>query len=196
MRRTLLLILTCVGALTACAGLSPEEIDARAAQLAAPLIATHNAEVPTRTLAPTPSAIPTRTPTRTPTATRTPSRTPRPTVTPLPTATATLLPPTRTTAPTRPPPTAAGPLTVEWSEAGKRCISQNQYSVTFSVRARGGSPPYTYYRDIDAIGGPISGDITYSLTYGEGSAAVGTFIVIDSQGQRSEIKFFVGALRC
>jgi hypothetical protein len=196
----------CLFLLAACSDLPPDAIDARAAQIAVPLIATHNAAVSTRTIAPTPTAIPTQPPTDTPPPTRTPPPTPyptstrRPTSTPGPAATATRPKPpapTRTAAPTQPPPPPAEPLRAEWSETSKSCQSKNEYIVTFEVRAFGGTPPYSFFRDLDQIGGPTSSNqITYSLTWGEGSAAVGTFIVVDSAGQRAEIKFFVKGIKC
>ncbi|HIC89304.1 MAG TPA: hypothetical protein EYP04_07850, partial [Anaerolineae bacterium] len=48
--------------LAACAGPSPEEIDAQAKQIAVPIIATWQAGVPTRTSRPTRTPTPTATP--------------------------------------------------------------------------------------------------------------------------------------
>jgi serine/threonine-protein kinase len=93
-------------------------------------------------------------------------------------------------------PFVPGPLSANYSENSKSCKNANQYVITFSVWGNGGKPPYTYYRDIDKIGGPTRGGITYRLTYGEGIGAVGTFFVVDSTGQRAEIKFFVRPIRC
>jgi serine/threonine protein kinase len=89
-----------------------------------------------------------------------------------------------------------GPLSANYSENSKSCKNGSQYLITFSVWGNGGKPPYTYYRDIDKIGGPTRGGITYRLTYGEGIAAVGTFFAVDSTGQRAQIKFFVKPIKC
>jgi hypothetical protein len=93
-------------------------------------------------------------------------------------------------------PFTPGPLTLNYSENRKYCVDKGHYVVEFAVYANGGKPPYTYYRDIDKIGGPTRGGIPYSLKYGEGSAMVGTFFVVDSSGQRAEIKFFSHGMKC
>jgi len=206
MRPILYLVVICLCLLTACSDLSSEAIDARAAQIAAPLIATHTAIVPARTIAPTPTTVPTkpptptRFPTRTPPPTLYPTSTRRATSTPGPTAAATrpqASAPTRTAAPTQPPPPPAAPLTVEWSETGKSCINKGSYRVTFEVRAIGGSPPYIYYRDVTVIASATPNTrVNYVATASEGSSVVGTFIVVDSAGQRAEIKFFVKGIQC
>jgi len=142
--------------LAACAGLSPEEIDTQAKEIAAPIIATYEAGLPTptarptRTPTPTYTPTPTRTPTRTPAPTSTPTRTPAPT----PTATATRTPlPAATAPPASPtPPASAGPLDFDvpyqlesWRGAG------GGYEATIYIYINGGTPPFTVRHAADVI---------------------------------------------
>jgi len=134
---------------------------------------------PTATWPPTWTPLPTRTPT--------PTYTPTPTTTPLP-------PGTR-----RPPstPGAAGPLTLEfwvnnvWCEKGFY-----GYIMDFTVRAHGGGGQYTYYRDIDKIGGPTNGSITYQLRWTDCGGAPGTFFAHSADGQRASKEFWVDNPSC
>ncbi len=102
--------------------------------------------------------------------------------------------PSATPSPTRIAP--IGLLSLSYTENGKTCRDSIYYDIAFTVSARGGSPPYTYYRDDEQIGGPTGSGIQYTLTAGETSAAVGTFIVVDSAGRRAEVKFFSRSLDC
>jgi len=80
--------------------------------------------------------------------------------------------------------------------SSKSCQSTDRYVIVFLLYASGGKPPYTYFRDIDQIGGPINGNIGYKLIYGTHHPAVGTFFLQDSTGQRVSIKFFVPGITC
>jgi len=103
-----------------------------------------------------------------------------------------------TPAPTSTPARAipAGPLSLSFTENGKACIDSTYYNVVFSLTAKDGTPAYTYYRDVEQVGGPTRTGITYTLRTGENTAAVGTFFVVDSAGQRAEAKFYSAALSC
>jgi hypothetical protein len=85
---------------------------------------------------------------------------------------------------------------VDWALQGARCISTQQWIVTFRISAYGGRPPFVYYRDVDQIHGPTQERAyVYELTYGASSAAVGTFFV-ESAGQRAEKGFWVAHPDC
>jgi len=124
-------------------------------------------------------------PTITPSPSPTSSPTPTPTVAPSPTPTY-----TPTTTPTSIIPT--GRLRLGLKKISKSCKNEREYFIRYSITAHGGTPPYTYHRDAVRvqIGGPTDRGITYEVRWREGNAAVGTFIVIDSAGQRAQDKFY------
>ena len=103
-------------------------------------------------------------------------------------------PPAPTRTPARPVP--SGPLNLFVEESSKGCKDSTYYEIVFSISAEGGTPPYTYSRDQEKIGGPTRTGLTYPLSYGEHSAATGTFVVVDSANQSDDYKFFSAALDC
>jgi hypothetical protein len=69
------------------------------------------------------------------------------------------------------------------------CLSKSQWVGKFEITANGGTGQYTYYRDIDKIGGPTSQKtLVYELKYGASSSMVGTFKV--SSGSQTKNKDF------
>jgi hypothetical protein len=127
----------------------------------------------------------------TPTATRPPTSTPtpRPTRTPI----------ADTPAPGSYPvkrPHAGGTLTVDFRTNRVWCTSAAEYKIEFAVWARGGDGVYTYYRDIDKIGGPTTGEITYTLKWTDCGGAPGTFFVKSGDGQKASKVFWVDYPSC
>jgi hypothetical protein len=134
---------------------------------------------------------PTWTPTHTPIATHTP--TPRPT----------FISPYATTAPgswspssSGTSPHAGGDLTIDFNLNDVWCTSGSSYAASFTVWARGGDGRYIYYRDIDKIAGPLSGEVNYELQWRECGGAPGTFFVESGDGQRVGKKFWVWPPDC
>jgi hypothetical protein len=85
---------------------------------------------------------------------------------------------------------------VGWTLEDARCVSTQEWILTFRITAYGGRAPFTFFRDVEQIYGP-SGERSYiyELKYGAGSAAVGTFFV-ESAGQRAEKGFWVAHPDC
>lgn len=131
-------------------------------------------------------------PTWTPTATRTPTNTPvvRATFTPQGSAPA--------SGPGQPssPSSAGGTLTIDFRINKVRCTSGGSYAAEFTVWAQGGDGQYTYYRDIDHIGGPMSGEVNYTLNWKDCGGAPGTFFVKSGDGQRASKLFWVWPPDC
>jgi hypothetical protein len=149
---------------------------------------------PTATFTPTITPSPTwplawtATPTFTPwpaTATPTPTYTPIPTVTPLPPG----------VTPVRPRPRPSGPLTIDFELGGVWC-GGGAYFADFVVSASGGGGRYTYYRDIDPIGGPTDNPVEYRLEWMECGGAPGTFFVKSADGQVASKLFWVHPPSC
>jgi hypothetical protein len=152
-----------------------------------------------------PSATPTSTntpvPEWPPTWTPTPTFTPWPTVTPTftPTSTPTAADPTPAPGYRRPRRRAAGaaggPLKIGYNLDGVYC-SGSGYIANFTIWAEGGDGQYTYYRDIDKIGGPIGDAVTYQLEWAECGGAPGTFTVKSGDDQEVSVKFWVHRPSC
>lgn len=88
------------------------------------------------------------------------------------------------------------PLSIDWQLTGVWCVSRSEYTAEFVVSAQGGDRVYTYYRDIDKIGGPLAGSLTYRLRYGACCAAVGTFTAKSGDGQEASKTFYVEHPNC
>ena len=130
-------------------------------------------------------------------ATWTPTATPTSTFTPTPRPTA--APPENTPRPGTYPaqrPHAGGTLTVDFRVNKVSCTSAAEYKIEFAVWARGGDGVYTYYRDISKIGGPTTGDITYTLKWTDCGGAPGTFFATSGDGQRASKLFWVDVPAC
>ena len=127
----------------------------------------------------------------TPTATRPPTSTPtpRPTRTPIPDAPAPGYYPVKR-------PHAGGNLTLDFRINRVWCTSAAEYKIEFAIWARGGDGVYTYYRDIDKIGGPTTGEITYTLKWTDCGGAPGTFFVKSGDGQKVSKLFWVDFPAC
>lgn len=82
------------------------------------------------------------------------------------------------------------PLTIEYKLNGAWCASKSEWIAEFEVRAQGGDGTYTYFRDIDKIGGPLRGAITYQFRCGLAAAATGTFRVKSGDGQEASSESF------
>jgi hypothetical protein len=156
---------------------------------------------------PSPSATPTSTstpePEWPPTWTPTPTFTPWPTFTPTPTPTFTPVPARRV----RPsgsvtgsgcrPGKSKGPLQIDYEFQGAWCPGGGRnYVANFTISASGGDGCYTYYRDIDLIGGPVRGTAEYQVQWAECSGAPGTFFVESGDGQRAAALFWVRPPSC
>ena len=152
-----------------------------------------------------PSATPTITPTSTPSWpdawTPTPTFTPWPTMTPTTTPTPTFTP-TATRRVSGPggtsgcrPGASKGPLTLDFEVKSAWCPAGIAYRAVISVWAEGGDGCYTYYRDIDKIGGPTSKAVTYELDWTTCGGAPGTFTV-KSGDQEVSKKFWIRAPTC
>lgn len=76
------------------------------------------------------------------------------------------------------------------------CDKDPGYVIEFTIRAQGGGGQYTYYRDIDQIGGPTDGSVTYQLRWKTCGGAPGTFFVHSADGQRVSDKFWVYSPSC
>jgi len=156
---------------------------------------------PTRSY-PTPEPESTYTPpatwpaTWTPTATRTPTSTPgpRPTFTPLPGTPPPWMPPSASqpSSPSR----AGGDLRLEFWMTDIWCPDSASYTARFWLRASGGDGWYTYYRDIDKIVGPITGEASYEVRWRECGGAPGTFFAESGDGQRVAKKFWIDPPDC
>jgi len=129
-------------------------------------------------------------------ATWTPTATPTSTFTPTPRPTA--APPQDTPRPGYPAtrPHAGGPLTLDFRINRVWCTSAAEYKIEFAVWARGADGVYTYYRDIDKIGGPTAEDITYQLKWTDCGGAPGTFFVKSGDGQQASKLFWVDVPSC
>jgi hypothetical protein len=124
-----------------------------------------------------------------------PSRTPTPTVTPE-------LPPGSEPGSSAPGGSAPGPkgtvvvttLDFDFWINNVWCPGHG-YKASFTITGKGGDGVYTYYRDIDQIGGPMEGALTYELHWQACGGAPGTFYV-ESAGQRVAKKFWVERPDC
>jgi tRNA A-37 threonylcarbamoyl transferase component Bud32/ferric-dicitrate binding protein FerR (iron transport regulator) len=153
----------------------------------------------TATATPTSTATPTDTPTAMPTST--PTDTPIPTDTPVPTAT-----PTNTHAPTPTPrpthtPTATATPTVTptyaplgtfyWDYHSSEVGDGQKWQTYIYFHITGGDGNYTFFRDEELITGP-----EYTLIWGCGYDAMGKFVVISGDGQRTEKDFWFQKVPC
>ena len=155
---------------------------------------------------PSPSVTPTSTntpvPEWPPTWTPTPTHTPWPTVTPTATPTFTptpivpVAPRGSVSGPSCRPGQSKGPLTIDFEINGVSCRPGVAYVAEISVWASGGDGCYTYYRDIDLIGGPTRGTGTFELKWATCEGAPGTLFVESGDGQRASVKFWVHRPSC
>jgi hypothetical protein len=76
-------------------------------------------------------------------------------------------------------------LTVDYRVNKVWCLSTSSYEVEFGVWATGGDCKITYYRDIDKIAGPTSGDITYRYKWLDCGGMPGTFFAKSGDGQEA-----------
>jgi hypothetical protein len=151
----------------------------------------------------TPTATNTPVPEWPPTWTPTPTYTPWPTMTPTATPTFTPLP-SRLLSPAGSvtgsgcrPGQSKGPLKIDYEFKGAWCPGNGQnYVANFIISATGGDGCYTYYRDIDLIGGPVRGTAEYQVQWAKCGGAPGTFFVESGDGQRAAIKFWVRPPSC
>ena len=88
------------------------------------------------------------------------------------------------------------PLSIDYQVANVWCPTRFSYAIDFSIGARGGKGNYIYYRDIDKIGGPTAGGISYRLYWTSCGAAPGTFIVRSGDGQEARKEFWVNPPTC
>ncbi len=93
-------------------------------------------------------------------------------------------------------PAKNGPLSIEYTQTNIYCPSRGSYVVEFYISAQGGDGRYTYYRDIDQIGGPMSGGLSYQLTWQSCGGAPGTFKVKSGDGQEASKNFWVNPPSC
>jgi hypothetical protein len=123
------------------------------------------------------------------TATVTP--TPTPTITPIPTDT-----PVGPTSTPLPPTPTRQLLQIYHKIVSRRCTSGDRYLISFWIWAEGGDHQYTYYRDIDKIGGPTSEGIAYELEWQACGGAVGTFFAQDESGEKTHRFFWADPPSC
>jgi len=148
---------------------------------------------PQRTATPwsTSTLRPTWPPTWTPAFTPWPEPTSTPDPTPIPALSVTPMPvplPTRARVVT--------PLTIDFGLNNKWCLSGDSYVPEFTIWAQGGDGKYTYYRDIDLIGGPTEGEVTYQVTWTACGGAPGTFFVRSGDGQEASKEFWIRPPGC
>lgn len=158
---------------------------------------------------PAPSATPMATQTPLPVWpdawTPTPTFTPWPTMTPTATPTFTPTPITyvaprgSVTGPGCRPGKSKGPLTIDFEVNSAWCPGKGkgpEYRAEITVWASGGDGCYTYYRDIDLIGGPTRGKAEYELNWAACGGAPGTFFVESGDGQKAKVLFWIRPPSC
>ena len=89
----------------------------------------------------------------------------------------------------------SGPLVIDYKLNNIWCPTRYGYVAEFHIWASGGNGRYIFFRDIDRIGGPTTGGITYRLSWTSCGGAPGTFFV-ESGGQRAQKSFWVNPPAC